>query len=51
MGDFSGTLLWDTTTEEPLAELSGIDEPVFSPDGTLIATIRESGNVQLWGIP
>jgi eukaryotic-like serine/threonine-protein kinase len=47
---FSTQAVWDVTTKSQIAEFS--TEPVvagaFSPDGTIVATGDEAGNISLW---
>jgi len=47
-------IIWDTSTGEPLIQLAQ-KEPItqlsFSPDGTLLAMLRNSGLLEIWSLP
>ena len=45
-------ILWDTQSWEELVSLpvSARTGMLFSPDGRLLATSSQSGDIQLWGV-
>jgi WD40 repeat protein len=46
----TGDRIWDTATQERLVVLGGASDMMLSPDGKLLALIRDDA-IELWGVP